>query len=120
MMEFVSYGRPQARPVRSQPRPAPRARASDEAGGRVAWADTAKGICIILVVMMHATLGVGAEGEHVDEVEQLVPVGDVHLAGHRVEADEVGMQRHPTSPCASSQPTTRSATSATFSGWSFR
>lgn len=27
--------------------------------GRVAWVDTAKGICIILVVMMHATLGVG-------------------------------------------------------------
>lgn len=27
--------------------------------GRVAWVDTAKGICIILVVMMHSTLGVG-------------------------------------------------------------
>jgi uncharacterized membrane protein YcfT len=27
--------------------------------GRVAWVDTAKGLCIILVVMMHATLGVG-------------------------------------------------------------
>ena len=26
---------------------------------RVAWVDTAKGICIILVVMMHSTLGVG-------------------------------------------------------------
>jgi uncharacterized membrane protein YcfT len=26
---------------------------------RVAWVDTAKGVCIILVVMMHATLGVG-------------------------------------------------------------
>jgi uncharacterized membrane protein YcfT len=33
--------------------------ASDE--GRVAWVDTAKGLCIVLVVMMHATLGVGAE-----------------------------------------------------------
>lgn len=27
--------------------------------GRVGWVDTAKGICIVLVVMMHATLGVG-------------------------------------------------------------
>ncbi len=26
---------------------------------RVAWVDTAKGVCIVLVVMMHATLGVG-------------------------------------------------------------
>src|SRR5262245_31052008 len=26
---------------------------------RVAWVDTAKGFCIILVVMMHSTLGVG-------------------------------------------------------------
>jgi uncharacterized membrane protein YcfT len=36
------------------------------ANGRVAWVDTAKGICIILVVMMHAVAGyqiaVGAEG----------------------------------------------------------
>lgn len=31
---------------------------ADEAA-RVGWVDTAKGICIILVVMMHATLGVG-------------------------------------------------------------
>jgi uncharacterized membrane protein YcfT len=31
--------------------------AADE--GRIAWVDTAKGICIIFVVMMHATLGVG-------------------------------------------------------------
>lgn len=29
------------------------------AGGHVAWFDYAKGICIILVVMMHSTLGVG-------------------------------------------------------------
>ncbi|MBB4016990.1 putative membrane protein YcfT [Chelatococcus caeni] len=28
-------------------------------GERIAWVDTAKGICIILVVMMHATLGLG-------------------------------------------------------------
>jgi uncharacterized membrane protein YcfT len=33
---------------------------SHEAGGnRVAWVDTAKGVCIVLVVMMHSTLGVG-------------------------------------------------------------
>ena len=31
----------------------------DPDGSRVAWVDTAKGICIILVVMMHSTLGVG-------------------------------------------------------------
>ncbi|ACL59396.1 acyltransferase family protein [Methylobacterium nodulans] len=29
------------------------------APGRLAWVDVAKGICIILVVMMHSTLGVG-------------------------------------------------------------
>jgi uncharacterized membrane protein YcfT len=29
------------------------------AGDRVPWVDTAKGLCIILVVMMHVTLGVG-------------------------------------------------------------
>src|SRR5687767_2243040 len=28
-------------------------------GERIAWIDTAKGVCIVLVVMMHATLGVG-------------------------------------------------------------
>ena len=34
--------------------------ASDTRGGtHVAWFDYAKGICIILVVMMHSTLGVG-------------------------------------------------------------
>src|SRR5215210_8037545 len=36
---------------------------SAHAGGmdevRVPWVDTAKGLCIVLVVMMHATLGVG-------------------------------------------------------------
>ena len=30
-----------------------------EAAARVGWVDTAKGICIIFVVMMHSTLGVG-------------------------------------------------------------
>src|SRR5690606_21873915 len=30
-----------------------------EAASRVGWVDTAKGICIIFVVMMHSTLGVG-------------------------------------------------------------
>ena len=52
MMEFVSYAR--RRDEAARPATAP-------GGGRVAWVDTAKGICIILVVMMHATLGVGAE-----------------------------------------------------------
>jgi uncharacterized membrane protein YcfT len=36
-----------------------RADRPDPDGARVAWVDTAKGICIILVVMMHSTLGVG-------------------------------------------------------------
>lgn len=31
----------------------------DGSEARVAWVDTAKGVCIILVVMMHSTLGVG-------------------------------------------------------------
>jgi uncharacterized membrane protein YcfT len=35
----------------------PTARYPDEA--HIPWVDTAKGVCIILVVMMHATLGVG-------------------------------------------------------------
>jgi uncharacterized membrane protein YcfT len=33
--------------------------AKGRAEGRVPWVDTAKGVCIVLVVMMHATLGVG-------------------------------------------------------------
>lgn len=44
--------------------PAPTAAQGDE--GRVAWVDAAKGICIVMVVMMHSTLGVelaaGREG----------------------------------------------------------
>jgi len=35
------------------------ARALVQDGGRIAWFDYAKGICIIMVVMMHSTLGVG-------------------------------------------------------------
>src|SRR5215204_1576203 len=35
------------------------ARAGGMDEGRVPWVDTAKGVCIVLVVMMHATLGVG-------------------------------------------------------------
>ena len=31
-----------------------------ERSGRIAWVDYAKGFCIILVVMMHSTLGVEA------------------------------------------------------------
>ena len=33
---------------------------ADIAAERVAWVDYAKGICIVMVVMMHSTLGVGA------------------------------------------------------------
>ncbi|HET7678861.1 MAG TPA: acyltransferase family protein [Xanthobacteraceae bacterium] len=33
---------------------------ADVAAERVAWVDYAKGICIVMVVMMHSTLGVGA------------------------------------------------------------
>jgi uncharacterized membrane protein YcfT len=33
--------------------------AQEAEGGRVPWVETAKGICIVLVVMMHSTLGVG-------------------------------------------------------------
>ena len=33
---------------------------ADIAAPRVAWVDYAKGICIVMVVMMHSTLGVGA------------------------------------------------------------
>ena len=52
-MEFVSYGRglptnATGRMGKSQP-----------IKHRVEWVDTAKGICIVLVVTMHATLGVG-------------------------------------------------------------
>lgn len=63
-MEIVSYAR--SRPAAAPPRPLPAsARAEgaarpDADSDRVAWVDTAKGICIILVVAMHATLGVGA------------------------------------------------------------
>jgi uncharacterized membrane protein YcfT len=35
------------------------ARAGGTDEGRVPWVDTAKGVCIVLVVMMHSTLGVG-------------------------------------------------------------
>jgi uncharacterized membrane protein YcfT len=35
--------------------------ASAPAGGRVDWVDYAKGFCIVMVVMMHSTLGVEAE-----------------------------------------------------------
>lgn len=31
-----------------------------EASAHLAWVDVAKGICILLVVMMHSTLGTGA------------------------------------------------------------
>jgi uncharacterized membrane protein YcfT len=50
-MDVVSYSR--AVPSTSTGR---RSRSN-----RIAWVDTAKGLCIILVVMMHSTLGVGIE-----------------------------------------------------------
>jgi uncharacterized membrane protein YcfT len=55
-MDVVTYARRgDARPASaSSDRP-------DPDGARVAWVDTAKGVCIILVVMMHSTLGVGTE-----------------------------------------------------------
>ncbi len=46
-MEIVSYSRRRA--------------SGPGEPGRMAWVDTAKGICIVLVVMMHSTLGTGAE-----------------------------------------------------------
>ena len=53
-MDIITYSRASAELA-----PTPR-RPSDERD-RVAWVDTAKGICIILVVMMHSTLGIGDE-----------------------------------------------------------
>jgi len=51
--------RPNTEPV-SSVRPDDPVRPRAAAGsGRLAWVDVAKGICIILVVMMHSTLGVG-------------------------------------------------------------
>lgn len=62
-MDIVSYSRvldrapsprvQAARPDSGVPRSA------DDGGDRISWVDTSKGICIILVVMMHSTLGVG-------------------------------------------------------------
>jgi uncharacterized membrane protein YcfT len=53
-MDIITYSRASAEPAPTQRRPA-------DDRDRVAWVDTAKGICIILVVMMHSTLGIGAE-----------------------------------------------------------
>ncbi len=51
--------RPNTEPALSvRPDDPVRPRAAPETG-RLAWVDVAKGICIILVVMMHSTLGVG-------------------------------------------------------------
>lgn len=59
-MEIVTYS-PGARPTPAPPAtPAPKASARpDEERARVSWVDAAKGIGIVLVVTMHATLGVG-------------------------------------------------------------
>ena len=65
-----------------------------EEAARLAWVDVAKGLCIILVVMMHSTLGTGEAlggegfggGTHHDPVdlryratEQAIPYGTAHL-----------------------------------------
>lgn len=69
-MEIVSYSRAAGRRWRKrgqraaseEPIEPGRAAAADKRvePGRIDWVDTAKGICIILVVTMHATLGVEA------------------------------------------------------------
>ena len=60
-MDVVTYARrgdhPPAKAGSLRPDPV----RPDPESERVAWVDTAKGICIILVVMMHSTLGVGEE-----------------------------------------------------------
>lgn len=65
-MDIVSYNRTGLLPVTPRPRRAPPVPPAPPPPGpadasRIAWVDTAKGICIVLVVMMHATLGVEAE-----------------------------------------------------------
>lgn len=56
--DVAAFGRRLTVPKRgSQSEPANALRTGD--GDRIAWFDYAKGICIILVVMMHSTLGVG-------------------------------------------------------------
>ena len=54
-MDVVTYARRGAEP----PTVSAASVRPDPDSERVAWVDTAKGICIILVVMMHSTLGVG-------------------------------------------------------------
>ena len=53
-MDVVTYSRTGPHARSAAPRGARR-------GSRVDWVDTAKGVCIVFVVMMHATLGVGLE-----------------------------------------------------------
>ena len=43
---------------------APSGRLTDPAASRLDWVDYAKGICIIMVVMMHSVLGVEAAAGH--------------------------------------------------------
>jgi uncharacterized membrane protein YcfT len=43
---------------------APTGRSAFPAGGRVDWVDYAKGICIVMVVMMHSVLGVEKAADH--------------------------------------------------------
>ena len=45
--------------TRAMTRDTPQTRSRPEAAARLAWVDVAKGLCIVLVVTMHATLGTG-------------------------------------------------------------
>src|SRR5689334_20340847 len=47
-------------PMISNDTPAVTERSTQQAPGRVDWVDYAKGICIVMVVMMHSVLGVEA------------------------------------------------------------
>lgn len=69
-METVRYRRAEPQPLAGPARPPAPVQVPEQrmtpvvatpASGRIAWADAAKGICIILVVMMHTTLGIGQE-----------------------------------------------------------
>jgi hypothetical protein len=47
-------------------------RPATSAGGRVDWVDYAKGICIVMVVMMHSVLGVEAAADQTGFMHALV------------------------------------------------
>src|SRR2546430_14697953 len=48
------------------------ARPAPAAGGRIYWVDYAKGICIVMVVMMHSVLGVELAAGQTDFMHPLV------------------------------------------------